>query len=132
MAASFTIPGKPFGKERPRATRQGRIFTPARTVSFERKVGTIAQPLFACPIEGPVKLRVVATFEIPKSWTKAKRAAAQGAFHTQKPDGDNCLKAIKDGLNRIAWMDDSQVADARIVKRWGPQAETYVLVEALS
>lgn len=133
----FTIPGKPFAKQRPKATMvagRARVYTPKQTVSFERQVAEIARPVFPAPLEGPVKLRVVAVFQIPKSWTKKKKTeAAQngGAFHVQRPDGDNILKAIKDGLNRIAWVDDSQVADVRCVKRWGDQAATYVEVEAL-
>lgn len=130
----FTIPGKPFGKQRPKATAvagRARVYTPKETVSFERTVAEIARPSFPAPIEGPVKLRVVAVFEIPKSWTKKRKAEAVNGFHTQKPDADNVLKAIKDGLNRIAWADDSQVADERCVKRWGHQAATFVQVEAL-
>lgn len=134
---SFTIPGKPFAKQRPKAAviaGRARVYTPKQTVSFERQVAEIARPVFPAPLEGPVKLRVVAVFQIPKSWTKKKKEDAArdgGAFHTQRPDGDNILKAIKDGLNRIAWVDDSQVADVRCVKRWGAQATTFVQVEAL-
>ena len=134
---SFTIPGKPFAKQRPKAAvvaGRARVYTPKQTVSFERQVAEIARPEFPAPFEGAVKLRVVAVFQIPKSWTKKRKAeAAQdgGAFHTQRPDGDNLLKAIKDGLNRIAWVDDCQVADVRCVKRWGEQAATFVQVEAL-
>lgn len=130
----FIVPGRPFAKQRPKATAiagRARVYTPKETVSFERQVAEIARPSFPVPIEGPVKLRVVAVFEIPKSWTKKRKAEAIGAFHVQRPDGDNLLKAIKDGLNRIAWTDDCQVADTRCVKRWGTHADTFVKVEAL-
>lgn len=130
----FTIPGKPFGKQRPKATvtaGRARVYTPKETVSFETKVAEIARPFFPAPIEGPVKLRIVAVFQIPKSWSKKKQASAEDEHHTQKPDGDNLLKSVKDGLNRIAWRDDCQVADVRCVKRWGRYAETYVQVEAM-
>lgn len=131
---TFTIPGKPFAKQRPKAAvvaGRARVYTPQETVSFESKVAEISRPHCPAPIEGPVKLRIVAVFEIPKSWTKRKQAEAEGQYHTQKPDGDNIAKAIKDGMNRIAWRDDCQVADVRCVKRWGRYAETYVQVEAL-
>ncbi|MBR9839919.1 MAG: RusA family crossover junction endodeoxyribonuclease [Rhodobacteraceae bacterium] len=131
----FTIPGKPFAKQRPKAANvagRARVYTPAETVSFERKVAEIARPDFPVPFEGPVRLRIVAIFPIPKSWTKARKAEALGGFHIQKPDADNLLKAVKDGLNRIAWGDDCQVADERCVKRWGARAETFVRVERLS
>lgn len=130
----FVIPGKPFAKQRPKSAviaGRARVYTQKETVSFERKVAEIARPSFPVPIEGPVKLRVVAVFEIPKSWTKKRKAESLGGFHVQRPDGDNLLKAIKDGLNRIAWEDDCQVADVRCVKRWGEKAATFVQVEEL-
>lgn len=128
------IPGKPFGKKRHRVGTVGgkaRAFNPAENRSFEQTVAALAQPLFPAPIEGPVKLRIVAIFEIPKSWSKKRQAAALDTHHIQKPDADNILKAVKDGLNRVAWPDDCRVADERCVKRWGRYAETIVQVEAL-
>jgi Holliday junction resolvase RusA-like endonuclease len=128
---TFTIPGKPFAKQRPRATRQGRIFTPKETVSFERTVGQIAAQHFPAPITGPVRLTVISTFETAPSWSKKKRAELLHRPHCQKPDLDNCLKALKDGLNRIAWVDDAQVCEVVARKVWGLQAQTVVHVEAL-
>lgn len=133
-AVEFTIPGKPFGKRRHRiGTVAGRAhaFNPKENSSFEQKVASIALPLVPVPFEGPVRVRIVAYFEVPGSWSKKRQAEAINGFHTQKPDGDNIAKALKDGLNRIAWTDDAQVADLRIVKRWGRYAETFVRVEAL-
>lgn len=133
--ADFTIPGRPFAKQRPKAAivaGRARVYTPEETVSFESKVAEIARPHFPDPIEGPVKLRIVAVFAVSASWSKKRKAASDGSFHTQRPDSDNLAKAIKDGLNRIAWRDDSQVADVRCVKRWGRYDETFVQVEALT
>ena len=135
MIVAFTIPGKPFGKKRHRIGKIGghaRAFNPEENVSFERQVATIARPYFPVPIEGPVRVRIVATFEVPKSWSKKRQAEALGSYHTQKPDRDNIDKAVQDGLNRIAFTDDSQVADGRCVKRWGARAETFVQIEPLS
>ncbi|PWE26705.1 RusA family crossover junction endodeoxyribonuclease [Pararhodobacter marinus] len=134
-SVQFTIPGKPFGKQRARATARGgfaRMYTPKETVSFERSVGTIAAPLFARPITGPVRLRIIAVFEPAASWSKKKRATHLHRPHTQKPDLDNVAKAIKDGLNRIAWADDSQVADLHVAKLWGIAACTQVWVEPMT
>lgn len=131
MTATFTIPGKPFGKQRPRATRQGRVYTPKETVSFERTVAQIALPHFPAPLEGPVKVSIYATFEPAKSWSAKKTAEHLNRPHTQRPDLDNCAKAILDGLNRIAWADDGQVAEITVRKVWGPSARTVVQVEEL-
>ena len=130
---TFTIPGKPWAKQRPRFSRRnGVAFTPKETVSFERTVGQIAMQHFPRPIEGPVRLNIIAVFEPPPSWSKKKRAEAlerPHAPHTQKPDKDNIEKAICDGLNRIAFVDDAQVFDGRTMKVWGQRAETIVTVE---
>lgn len=131
----FTISGKPFGKKRHRVgtiAGRARAFNPEENRSFEQKVAEIARPLFPVPFEGPVRLRIVATFAIPQSWSKKKQQAMLGQYHVQKPDRDNLDKAVQDGLNRIAFRDDSQVADGRCVKRWGRYAETFVQVEALT
>ena len=131
MCITFTIPGKPFGKQRPRATRQGRMYTPAETVAFEAIVRQIAVEHFANPMAGPVKVEVIAVFIPAKSWSQKKQAAHLGRPHTQKPDLDNCMKAVLDGLNRIAFADDSQVAEFTARKAWGHVEETRVIVEAL-
>ena len=36
----------------------------------------------------------------------------------KKPDIDNCLKAVMDALNGIAYNDDKQVTKNYVVKRW--------------
>lgn len=133
---TFTIHGTPFAKQRPRSgfnKRLGRAvtFNTAANVAFEDTVASVAAQVFLDPIEGPVSVTVEAVFCPAASWSKKRRAAAIGQPHTQKPDGDNVLKAIKDGLNRIAWADDAQVADSRVVKRWGERAETRVTVNPI-
>jgi Holliday junction resolvase RusA-like endonuclease len=129
---TFVIPGNPFAKQRPRFSRRsGRAFTPAETVSFERTVGQIAMTHFPQPIEGPVKLTVWATFVPPQSWSKKKTAETLHRPHIQRPDLDNIAKAIADGLNRIAWADDGQIAEMNVRKVWGLTAQTVVTVEAM-
>lgn len=127
----FAIPGKPFAKQRPRSTRQGRVYTPQQTVAFEATVQAIALQYFPAPIDGPIKVTIEAVFEPPRSWSKKKTAQHLGGYHTQRPDLDNCQKAILDGLNRVAFADDSQVAEIVCAKRWGTGAHTTVKVESL-
>lgn len=107
------------------------MYTPAETVAFETVVRQIAVERFPEPFTGPVKVTVMAFFQPPDSWSKKKRASLIGGPHTQKPDLDNCQKAILDGLNRIAFTDDSQVWCITAMKSWGEAAETIVTVEAV-
>lgn len=131
MRIVFPVPGKPYAKKRPRFSRRiGRAFDPHENAVAEASIGHIAARYFDTPLTGPVRLEVEAVFVPPASWSKKRRAMAIGEPHTQKPDGDNLLKAAKDALNRIAWADDAQVHDARIVKRWGAESQTIITIEA--
>ena len=130
-AVSFAIPGKPFGKQRPRATRMGRVYTPKETVRFEQVVAQIAIEHFSAPFTGPVRLTVIATFAPAASWSRKKREATIGTYHTQKPDSDNIVKAVSDAMNRIAYADDSQIAETVAQKKWGHADCTLVIVEGL-
>lgn len=134
MEITFIIPGKPYAKKRAKATAfagRARMYDPKENGSFEETVKAIAAKHFAEPITGPIGVDIVATFVPAASWSKKKRAAAIGGYHTQKPDRDNVEKAVLDSLNRIAWGDDAQVADGRTVKVWGDVAQTKVTVRAL-
>lgn len=125
----FEIAGKPFAKQRPLATRQGRVYTPKETVSYEAKVAEVGLRHFDTPLEGPVKVTIIAVFEPAKSWSKKKTAAHLWQPHIQRPDIDNCQKAILDGLNRVAFADDGQVCQIEAKKVWGTPAKTVVVVE---
>lgn len=131
MILRFQVPGTPQGKGRARFGN-GRTYTPAKTVAYEGLIALAAQDAMAGRelIDGPVHLVVTAIFPIPKSWSPKKRAAAQ--WHTSKPDGDNMLKAVGDGLNGIAFKDDSQVVCAKVTKQYGDKPGLDVLVEALA
>ena len=130
MKVQFTIPGKPFAWRRARSNGKIRFNDPAME-AHASTVQAIALKHFPAPIAGPVKLEIRCTFAIPKSASKARRLAAMWRPHTQKPDSDNIAKQIGDALNRIAWVDDSQIADSRVIKLWGDRDETVVEVEAM-
>jgi len=97
--------GLPVGKGRPRFGR-GRVFTPARTRSFEVALGWAAKvemhgkPMFV----GPLSMEVVAT--LPTS-------------ATSRPDSDNLLKAVADALQGVVFPDDAAIVRALIEKRQG-------------
>lgn len=123
----FAIPGQPFAKQRHRHSR-GRTYTPKQTVAHEARVAQIAAQHFPKPIDGPVKVQIWASFAPPKSWSQKKANHMLGQYHTQRPDSDNIEKAIKDGMNGIAYADDCQVAWTETRKVWGVTAQTVVIV----
>lgn len=99
---TLTIPGPPVGKARARRGKYGHFYTPERTREYEQDVRWEFINKYAgmAPWEGPVTLLVKAHVKTP----------------TAKPDGSNILKLIEDALNRLAYKDDAQVVDARVVK----------------
>ena len=49
------------------------------------------------PTEKPCQMLIKAQFEIPKSWTKARKAAAAAdIIYPGKPDIDNIAKIVSD------------------------------------
>lgn len=123
---AFEIPGPPVGKGRPRAFRMGnsvRMHTPEKTASYESLVKLAARQAMrdAAPAAFPVALSLVVLHPIPKSWSKRKQdAALAGTVRpTTKPDADNVAKAIADACNGIVWVDDAQVVELSVSKRYG-------------
>lgn len=118
---SFTVPGEPQGKARPRATvrnRQPRMYTPDKTVSYERMVAWTAREAGVRPCEGPVTLSIAAHFLLPQSASKKRQAEMLKLRPTKKPDIDNVAKAVLDGLLSVAYGDDAQVVGLYVSKHW--------------
>lgn len=74
-------------------------------------------------LQGSVAMKVTCVFKIPKS----RKDLSQGLAHTQRPDLDNVIKIVSDGLNGIAFADDSQIVELIGTKVWG--IDEYVEVE---
>lgn len=130
----FTVPGKPFGKQRPRVARTGHAYTPKETVSYENLVRMTFVEKYpeVIPTGSPVILQVVAAFPIPQSWPKKKvRAALAGDICPGKPDIDNVLKIIQDALNGIAYKDDALIWNATITKSYAERPGVTVLLEVM-
>ena len=133
---SFTVPGPPRGKGRPQFARRGKFvttYTDDKTASYENLVALACREVMkgAPTMEGPVWLQVSATFAIPASASKVKKLAmATGhVAATKKPDLDNIVKAVLDGLNSVAFVDDVQVIHISARKDYGPQPGVWVCVE---
>lgn len=137
------VPGDPVGKGRPRVrmmAAKGKkpipmLYTPKETVEYEDRVRAEAfmsmqgRELFS----GPVELKLQIFMPIPVSYTKAKKAAARlgKLVPTKKPDLDNVLKAICDAFNGVVWIDDTQVVDCHVTKRFSDNPCVMCQVSAI-
>jgi Holliday junction resolvase RusA-like endonuclease len=135
---TFTIPGAPIGKGRPRVTTIGgfaRMYTPKKTANYEGLVAHAAQSAMVdMPmIEGPVSIELVIFCSVPASWSQKKQrmALAGEIIPTTKPDADNIIKAVCDGCNGVVWRDDVQAADGSWRKRYRATPGVVVTIKPL-
>lgn len=135
---SFTVPGNPRGKGRPRAGLVGghvRVYTDAKTRSEEGAIRMVAAAAMSgrSPHSGPVVLRLCAYRAIPSGFSKTKAAAAERGeiVPTTKPDLDNYTKMV-DALNGIVWTDDSQVVTAIVHKRYSERPRLVIDVRSVA
>ncbi len=122
---SFTVWGEPVAQGRPRAfVRNGHaaMYDPAKSRDYKSQVRdeAVARRPPGPLIAEPVSLTVKVFQKIPKSFSKAKRAAALAGVlrPTTKPDLKNVLAGIEDALNQVVWEDDSQVIDFGESSKW--------------
>lgn len=135
----FTIPGKPFGKQRPRVVSKGKFstaYTPKETVQYENLVKLYFQQAAngeMFPEDAMLDVRIFAFYEIPKSASKKKRTAmlAHEIRPTKKPDFDNIGKIVCDSLNLVAYHDDSAVVDAQVRKFYSEQPRVEVIIKKI-
>ena len=114
----FEVIGNIVGKGRPRFTRIGgyvRTYTPKKTHDYE---SLIKEAYPGGIYEGALKITINAFFMIPKSYTKKRSAELPGKPYMMKPDIDNIAKSVLDGLNGVAWSDDTQVVEMSITKHY--------------
>ena len=135
MKITFTIPGEPVGKGRPRFSAAGkfpRAYTPEKTASYENLVKFAAELAMRGkpPTTDPVSVTIQAFFPVPQSWSGRKHALATlgQIFPAKKPDADNIAKIICDSLNCIAWRDDAQVVSLTVEKHYAecPRVEVEI------
>ena len=107
----FKIEGQPQGKGRPRFTKTGHAFTPQATRDYESLIAEEYRAAKGEMFDGYVRVNIKAYYKIPKATTKEKRGMIERGLlkPAVKPDIDNVVKAILDGLNGIAYHDDNQV-----------------------
>lgn len=115
---TFNFPIDPVPKGRPRLAK-GRVFTPKKTKDFEDNIKKMASQQYRNgPIKDAVAITVVFVIKKPKT---VKRE-----YPTVKPDIDNFVKSLCDGLNGIAWVDDAQVIEVNASKKYGQVGGIFV------
>ena len=130
------IPGVIQPQERPRFSRQGKgvvTHDAPKSKNFKDFVKLVAwQNKPTELIKGPIKLQADVYLMPPKKYhTGPKRALiASGELRPiTKPDTDNLIKGIKDGMSKIIWHDDAQIVELTVRKYYSEQPRAEVTIE---
>ncbi len=141
---TFAIPGTPIPQARSRhrvvKLKSGATFVgqydPAESRIWKATVAEFAARAMAGhrPIEGPVTVELVFMFLPTASWSKRKLAELRTAGEMArpvKPDLDNLIKGVVDGMKGIVFRDDSQIwSYGQSRKVYGLHAEVRIRVAA--
>ncbi len=121
---TFVVMGRPIGK--PRMTRRDTWMQRPCVVRYRAWCDVIRQQAGLTQkvtFVRPHALRLVAYFEIPKSWPKRLREQALGTPHAQTPDIDNIGKGVMDAILDT----DQNIYSVHAQKYWddgrGPRIE---------
>ena len=116
---TLIIPGEPVPKYRPRFVKaSGRAYPVRKCREAEQAIAWAARAFRAILHTGPVGLTI--------------RFYCSKHRRGRKPDLDNLIKLVKDGLNQVVYEDDSQVVSLyATVDRQARTPRTEIEWEAL-
>ena len=109
-SSSFTVPGRPVPAER--MTQRSKFCDRAqRYLAYKTLVGWRAKQARVLMTDGPVTVAMRFYFA-----------------NKRLPDVDNLVKSILDGLNKVAWKDDRQVARIEAERRFDTLERAEVII----
>lgn len=120
------IPIQPKGAPRPRVTRFG-AYNVKDYTDYKNVIAIAAKTKIKTPLNTAVSINIEFFFEAPKSWSKKKREDTK--WNTGKPDIDNLIKGVLDGLNGVAYTDDRQVVQIAARKQYTGVNGIQIIIE---
>ena len=136
LQINFTVPGQPRGKGRPRFARRENFvttYTDAATVSYEDQIRFYALKAMGGykPLTMALEAFIHVRLPVPQSYSKKRTEACLSGLERpcKKPDLDNIIKAMMDGMNKIVYDDDVQVISIQATKRYAINAGVDILVK---
>lgn len=127
---------EPKSQSRPRFNSYTKkAYEKADITNYKKKVGYAAKQVIKKPIEKgiPLKMEVDFYMKTPKALSGVKKNAynidKELIRVIKKPDIDNLLKAILDGLNGVAFADDNQITDVTVKKRYSFKPRVEIIIK---
>jgi Holliday junction resolvase RusA-like endonuclease len=128
----FEIQGECAAKGRPKFCKWG-VYTPEKTKDYEKKVKEEFEQQYPdfIPFSSRIKANIIITKKVLKSSSKKDKIKMLSGEISPitRPDLDNYIKSILDGLNKIAFVDDSIIAKISAEKKYGNESKVEVLLE---
>jgi len=143
MKIEFTVPALPTAQPRQRhriINAGGRAFahnyTPTRDPvnAFKAAVQMAVEKAYqGPPLEGPLRMSIVFVCPRPKNmiW---KTKPMPRVWHDYKFDRDNLMKSLQDAMNKIVFLDDSQICSGpidKVIAAGDESAHVEVVIERL-
>lgn len=141
MDIEFVILGEPVAKQRPKVSvRNGyaHAYTPKDTLLYENKVSYAYKEIangYMFDRNDILSVSITAYFPLnkgdygKKGLNKSGRYKMDQLYAPTHKDIDNICKAVLDGLNGVAWVDDKQVCMLLGIKKWtqdSPRVEVHI------
>jgi len=132
------LPIKPRGKQSVRGT-DNNYYTPKQTKELMNFIGLYVQlemrklGIVTLARDIPVRASLVYYLEPLKSFTKSQKELAllKKILPTIKPDVDNVQKLIFDGMNKIFYQDDAQIAEVHVTKFYAEKEGIFMQLEEI-
>lgn len=121
-------PVKPKPAPRPRVTKFG-TYNNLDYTQWKNGLNLLAKTKIKKPLETDIFLKIDFFFEIPKSWSKAKKESAK--WHNLKPDIDNLVKSVMDSFNGVVYKDDGQVVFIQVRKQYANFTGVKIEIEEI-
>lgn len=137
LTRCFTIPGPPFGQQRPRFSSRPfpHAVQPKENENYGAKAVMSYRQLYAgAPLlTGALRLIITAWYPIPASAPRWKRGVMLNCTLTPtvKPDWDNIGKAVTDPLEGITFRNDAQFSDARVSAFYSDEPRVEVVIREI-
>ena len=115
----WIFPLNPVAASRPRVSKWGTYFS-GPYKDFRNEVVAVIHSTLGewTPTASPIKVKV-GVYPIKPRTSK---------LEYPRPDVDNYAKAVLDSCNEKVWVDDSQIVELIVTKRWS-DAEGYFTLE---
>lgn len=124
---TYVYEGDVVPKERPRMGKSGKMYTPKETREFESKLAAWGELMGMDGV--PFPLKVTLNIYEPTDDPALRMQSLMGLTYNDKGDLDNLVKAILDGLNKIAWKDDKQIVKLHAARRWSRRSGFMLTLE---